>query len=223
MSLYETIISLIWPERCPYCNCVVSKEEIACEKCIKKFPDYTFKRFAKGGYRCFSPFAYSEGYKKAVNRFKFRNYRQFSRQLVYPMTDALKKNIPDVDFDYITYVPMHKKKINKRGYNQAQLLAKDLGNNLNLPCKDVLTKIVNNKEQHKCHKKDRSKNVKGVYKSINKENIKDKTILLVDDIITTGSTLGECCKTLSKSGAKDIYCVTVCATNSGNVLKKVAQ
>lgn len=213
MNLFETIISLIYPHRCPYCNCVIEKEKTACEKCQDKFPDYTFKRFAKGGYYCYAPFAYTDIFKSAVKRFKFRNYRQSSKKLVHPMADALKKNITDTEFDFITYVPMHKKKLNKRGYNQAQLLAEDLGKILSLPCEDVLVKIKDNKEQHTCKKEERYRNVKGVYKAINRENIKGKNILLVDDIITTGNTLGECCRILSKSGAKEIHCLTVCATN----------
>lgn len=213
MDLFNSIISLFYPDRCPYCNRVIPHKDIACEKCRQDFPDYIFKRYAKGGYYCYSPFAYSDNFKSAVKRFKFRNHPEYSKKLVYPMADILKENVTDVDFDFVSYVPMHRKKLNTRGYNQAQLLAKDLGKVLNLPCEDTLVKIKENKEQHTCKKEDRYKNVKGVYKATKSENIKGKTILLVDDIVTTGNTLGECCRILKKSGAKEIYCVTVCATN----------
>lgn len=213
MSLFSFVLSLFYPEQCPYCSGIIKHKENACNNCKKEFPPYTFTRIAKGGYYCYSPFSYSGRFKTAVKRMKFNNHPEYSKKLVFPMAETINKNIENMDFDYITYVPMHKRKFNQRGYNQAELLAIDLGKLLNIPCADVLIKIKDNKEQHTCPKKERNQNVKGVYEKINPENIKGKNILIVDDIITTGCTLGECCKVLNKNGASKICCVTVCAVN----------
>lgn len=213
MNLFKHIKPLFYTDRCPYCNHTINHNEKACQSCAKEFPEYSPTRFAKGGYYCYSPFTYKGKFKSAVKKMKFNKHPEYSEKLVIPIADTLKRKALDVDFDFIAYVPMHKAKLNERGYNQAQLLAKELGKIINLPCKDVLLKTKENKEQHKCKKEERKKNVRGVYEANNKDNIKDRNILLVDDIITSGYTLGECCKVLKRSGANEIYCVTVCAVN----------
>jgi predicted amidophosphoribosyltransferase len=110
---------------------------------------------------------------------------------------------------------MHPKKQKKRGFNQSELLAKDIAKELNLPCKKLLVKTKNNDEQHNCASlAQRRENVKGVYKAVKDETIKGKTILIIDDILTTGYTLGECAKTLEKYTHSKILCATVCAKNN---------
>ena len=117
----------------------------------------------------------------------------------------------EINFDIITCVPMHKDDRKKRGYNQAELLARECAKIMNIPYIDTLEKHKKNKVQHSIKAKERAKNVRGVYRLIQKDIVKDKNILIIDDIITTGHTLGECAKVLSKGKCKSIRCAVVCS------------
>lgn len=210
--IYLFNLTHLFPQRCPYCHKLILPKEIACEKCKSELPVHYAVRIAKGGYRCYSPFLYVGKYAKSIKALKFSNRTSYSHSLAHQMSQAIKDIQKEVEFDYITCVPMHKAKLNQRGYNQAKTLALSLAKITDIPYIDTLKKTVNNKEQHRCDYKERLTNVKGIYKTINCQQIKHKNILVVDDIITTGCTLGECCKTLNHSGAGKLFCVTVCAT-----------
>ena len=118
-----------------------------------------------------------------------------------------------MDFDYITCVPMHKEQKLNRGYNQSELLAKECADLMRTKYIHSLEKYKKNQVQHTLSGAERRKNVKGVYRPINKEMLKGKRVLLIDDIITTGSTLAECTKILSKCGCSDICCAAVCSAD----------
>ena len=89
-------------------------------------------------------------------------------------------------------------------------MARTIAEELNIPYTETLFKHKNNKVQHTLKGKDRMNNVKNAYKVIDKSLIKDKNILIVDDIITTGCTIGECAKTLFKGGCNTVCCCTLC-------------
>lgn len=114
--------------------------------------------------------------------------------------------------DVIIPVPMHKYKLLKRGYNQSALLAMKLTSKLQIKyLPQALIKSNNTIPQAELKKDDRIKNVKNSFK-VNpkfKESLKGKNILLVDDVITTGATIDECCKTLRKSGPKKIFVLSL--------------
>lgn len=103
----------------------------------------------------------------------------------------------------IISIPLHHKKELSRGYNQALLISKALSRELKIPeCSGVLKRIKYTDAQSLLKKGDRSINVKGAFRVINSDMIKDKSILLVDDILTTGSTANECSKVLKEAGAR---------------------
>ncbi len=214
MNIIKNIIAAFLPNRCPFCNKVLEPELNYCKKCEKEFPQFAIKSFAKGGVACISPFFYQGKFKDSVKLLKFKDYTQFAKPLAIPLANSITKYADKVNYDYITYVPMHKKGLNERGYNQAQLLANEVSKILNIPCTELLIKHKENKPQHHCKGNERVSNVKGVYKVISPEKIKDKNILIIDDIITTGNTLGECCRVLYKGKAKYIYCATLCSKNN---------
>ena len=110
-------------------------------------------------------------------------------------------------YDIIIPVPMYKTKKDTRGYNQAEVLAKELGG---VPMKnDVLIKIIDTKKQSTLNKEERSQNLIGAYKIQNSEIIQNKNIILIDDIFTTGSTVNECSKILKQAGAYEICVLTI--------------
>ena len=210
-KLKENVKDILFPVRCPYCEIVIHKTEYACESCKKQFPSPAIINYAVGGYKCTSPFPYDGIFKKAVKRFKFGNKGGYAKQLAFPMVQSILESYQGANFDLITCVPMHKNRLIDRGYNQAELLAKECAKIMNIPYLDTLEKFRENREQHSIKASERAKNVKGVYRIIDKELVRDKKILIIDDIITTGNTLGECAKILMKKGSKSVDCAVLCA------------
>ena len=98
----------------------------------------------------------------------------------------------------------------ERGYNQSELIAREIAKNIPvIVYKNALKKIKNNKRQSDLSKEDRLDNVKNVYQIANEEIIKDKRVVLFDDIYTTGSTLNECSRLLKQNGVKEILAITL--------------
>ena len=113
-------------------------------------------------------------------------------------------------YDIISAVPIHKKRKKERGYNQSELIAREIAKNIPIIVyKNALKKIKNNKRQSDLSKEDRLDNVKNVYQIVNEEIIKDKRVVLFDDIYTTGSTLNECSRLLKQNGVKEILAITL--------------
>lgn len=210
-KLKTHIKNLLFPVRCPYCGNVILSDEYACKNCIEQFPKSYYKKYAAGGCQCVSPFPYSGIFSRGVKNFKFNRRKNYAKQFAVVMCQCISKNYFDRSFDIVTCVPMHKKMIRKRGYNQAELLARECSKILGVPYCDTLEKFKMNKPQHSVSAKERENNVKGVFRAIDKNCVADKNILIIDDIITTGSTLGECVKVLTKCGCKTICCAALCS------------
>lgn len=113
-------------------------------------------------------------------------------------------------YDKIIPVPVSKKREKERGYNQSLLIAKEISKRTGIKYeKDCLVKTKNIIEQSKLNREQRAENIRGAYELRNVNKIKQKKILLVDDIFTTGSTAKECCKTLKQTAVKDIDVLTI--------------
>lgn len=208
--MFKKLLNYFYPERCPYCNCVIKQEEIACPKCLSKFPQNGFICYARGGYKCACAFLYDGIFSKAIKRLKFNNKPQYAPLLAQPLTTEITNRFSDIAFDMVTSVPLHKNGIKTRGYNQAELVAKSVAKLLGVPYVKTLVKVKDNAKQHTLSRNMRASNVKNVYKFTGKTTISGKNVLLCDDIITTGSTLGECARILQKNAPASIYCAAVC-------------
>ena len=128
------------------------------------------------------------------------------------MVACVKKHYKALDFDACTYVPMHKDDEKKRGYNQAQLMAQIIADELSIPCLTLLNKDFKTSSQHSLPQMMRSGNLLGTisFKEVSDFNIEGTRILLCDDIKTTGATLDECTKTLLFQGCAEVRCITAC-------------
>lgn len=153
---------------------------------------------------------YEDLVRRTIINFKFNDkpylYKMFSKIIL--------KNEKAFNFlktyDIIIPVPMYGKKKRKRGFNQSELIAREIARKANLDIyTDVLIKTKDNKTQSSLTKEERSKNVKNVYKLANEEKINNKNILLFDDIYTTGATTGECVKIISKAKVNKIGILTL--------------
>lgn len=139
-----------------------------------------------------------------IKRFKFSNDRYLSRVFGELFLDELVARVYHKDFDMLITVPLHKKAKRYRGYDQVELMCQDFKNlGIDLST-DNLIKTRQTKEQATIDRKDRKTNLLGAFDIKRPDEIKDKNILLIDDVITTGATMTECAKTLIKNGAKSV-------------------
>lgn len=155
-------------------------------------------------------------YEKLLLRdYKYHGKPYFGDKLAEIMADRLA--LEELPLDLIVPVPMHKSKEKKRGYNQAALLARGIGRRMGIDCDErLLFRTRKTSVMNKLDPQSRRDNVKNAF-TLDLEKgkiIKDKTLLLVDDIFTTGSTLDECTRLLLEGGAKEVY--VICFAAGGN-------
>ncbi len=215
MEFVRKLTAMFYPERCPYCSALIEATQIACARCYdeirrKHIPIPAGAR----GFRCISTFAYDGRVRRMILRLKFHDRTQYIPQIAELLAKDIENAYSVAEFDFITAVPMYKKDLKNRGYNQSALLAKELGKRLQLPYRDTIEKIKQTKKQHHLKYKERKTNLNGAFKLIDKDAVKDKRILIIDDIITSGYTLGKCCKVLSRAKPQLICCATIASAQN---------
>ena len=210
--MIEYILNLIYPPKCGICG--NTSKEFLCNKCKLKLKEYELKNkkikvLSKNKERyideIYSIFEYKELIRELILNYKFNNkpylYKTFSKIILNneKICGFLKS------YDIIIPVPIHKKKRRKRGYNQTELIAKEITKKLDIKVEsNVLIKKINTRSQSELSKSDRKNNIKGVFNVIKQERIINKNIIIFDDIYTTGSTVLECAKILKEAGANKI-------------------
>jgi len=213
-SLFYVVMDLIFPPRCVFCSKVVPSGSQVCEKCdaeILRIDAVKCIYISNMGEAilCAVPYLYQDKVRQSIIRFKFYGQKQFAAFYAEKMAEHILKSYLPLRFDAVTSVPISAERRKLRGYNQSELIARAAAKQLNLPYYEYLVKTADNKEQHKLNKKERNKNVKGVYKAIDGRDIAGKNILLIDDIVTTGATLRECASVLLQSGAQKVDCAAI--------------
>lgn len=118
-----------------------------------------------------------------------------------------KKYFENVEM--IVPVPLHKRRFAERGFNQAEEIGKLLAHELHISLQNILTRKVATKQQAKLHKQERTENIKNAFVLQKGIDVKNKNIILVDDVFTTGSTLGECARVLKENGAGQVRAFTL--------------
>lgn len=229
-DILQYVSSVFFPNRCIFCGELIDPFDIYCEHCADTVP------FIKGEICCHcgaekkdcrcrkkahyydavaAPLYYEDVVKNCIHRYKFRDERNLSKSLAILMADTLKERFPDVKFDYITYIPMIKRKQRARGFNQSGLLAREISKLTDIPLADgMLVKLYDTDCQHECTAIERTGNLIGAFDVDAKFDLRDKTVLLTDDIKTSGATLNECSKMLYLSGARSVICLTSAVRNS---------
>ena len=149
----------------------------------------------------FSCTEYTLNVSHAIHRFKFRNQPQLASLFGSLTAKRLGDDILLCQPDYLCGVAMHPKKQRKRGYNQANLFAEDLAKRLDIPYAELLKKNRSTPAQHTLSAAERKVNLAGAYTVPDPHKVKGKRILIVDDVITTGSTMAECAQVLLEAGA----------------------
>ena len=207
----RSIMDFLMPRRCPFCGAVAGKE-LLCDKCSKTLPfrgehAVEEKPFA----RCAAPLYYEEPVRKAILDYKFKRKMGAVSCFGMLMAQCAAEHF-DGEFDAITWVPVSKKRLKKRGFDQARYLTASICVDWHTEPQETLRKVVDNPAQSGIDSpEERRANVLGVYEAVEPERFAGKRLLLIDDIRTTGATLGECVRVLKEAGAKDVLCLTLAA------------
>ena len=146
--------------------------------------------------------------KSAIAKVKYKWVYDIGKTLVDLLAASLWRfGIPD---DLILVpIPLHTRRKNWRGFNQAEILAKSLSLKFNQPYGEYLARIIETASQVGLKKDERKKNVKGAFRLRTGADVSGKNILLVDDVYTSGATMQEACRVLKKAGAKTVWAMAV--------------
>lgn len=210
--LYRYLIHFVYPNRCPGCNAIIEYNGAFCKKCARELIPYE-KDFPVPGTDGFAAFCVYEGLaKKVLLHFKHDCCGNTDYAFACGIFEALCSRALGDEVDVITYIPMLWSDLEKRGYNQAELIARELRFLLKAPCAELLEKCRETREQKSLDGGERRSNVRGAFRVIDPEAVRGRNILLVDDLCTTGSTLSEAAKTLKEAGASKVIAATYAKT-----------
>ncbi|MBQ7796375.1 MAG: ComF family protein [Lachnospiraceae bacterium] len=230
----HTILNILFPRRCPVCGEIVRPagslicpscfrelsfvKSPVCKKCGKEIVDETMEYCED----CMSHrhafdygvalLNYDEAARKSMAQIKYNNKREYLDFYGAAMAARYEKTIRRMQVDAIVPIPVHSSRRRKRGFNQAELLAEILAERLNIPMEpELLIRTRKTLPQKELSAMDRLKNLSGAFRAGKiPEGI--KSVLLVDDIYTTGSTIEACARVLRTAGVEKIYFAVICMT-----------
>lgn len=224
MRVWEKVLDLLFPPKCPYCQKILEDPRAAvCPDCQPKLPWLEGRAgerridFADG---CFSPLAYRDAVPGAVHRYKFSRVRALGKPLAALMAQCLSGRLPQ-GADLITWAPLSRKRLRERGFDQAELLAREVGRLLSIPAAPALKKTRNTGPQSELEEESaRRANARGAYALLPGTDLTGRRVVLVDDVVTSGATLSECAALLRQAGAEEVYCLTLARAREDGAEKK---
>ena len=213
MKLWYRILNLLYPPRCVLCRKLLKKEETdlctACRCEAPFFPD------TKRQLQFLDSFAavwyYESSVRGSLLRFKFRGARGYAASYGRLLAMRLLEQYPE-GFDVLTWIPVSRLRKLRRGYDQVELLARAVGRELDMVPVPALKKVRHNRQQSRIEEPARRRaNVLGVYRVTDPNLVRNRRVLLLDDILTTGATASEAGRVLLTAGAKEVHCAAVAA------------
>ncbi|MBC8570780.1 ComF family protein [Zongyangia hominis] len=226
--MLERLLTVLFCKRCALCDKVIAQEEELCELCRVKLPRIGsnicpfcgrdrqnchcgLEHFAFDG--AAAPLYYTGQARHLIHQFKYYGQRHLAAPLAQLMAGRVREAFPGERFDLLVPVPMHRLERREREYNHSALLARELSRRLGVPCREkALSKVRETRRQRGLTGAERRQNLRDAFTPGKGVTLAGKTVLLIDDVLTTGSTAEECAKALKSAGAKGVYCVTACAT-----------
>lgn len=213
MRVREKVLDLLFPPKCPFCQKILDEPRApVCPACRPGLPWLEGKAgerkidFADG---CFSPLAYQGPVPEAVHRYKFGRVRALGRPFAALMAQCLGGRLPG-GADLITWAPLSGKRLRERGFDQAELMAGEVGRLLSVPSRPVLEKTRNTGPQSELEEESaRRANARGAYALLRGADLTGRRVVLVDDVVTSGATLSECAALLRQAGAAQVFCLTL--------------
>ena len=206
------LTDFIYPPRCISCFKVVEHNTLVCKECAKDFETRkNYIDFHAFDFDCRSLYKYDGSVKGVINCIKFKHSLTICKKVGNLLAEEAQRLHQNTPFDLVVYVPMTRKAKAKRRFNQAEVFARIISKQLGLKFeKNVLIKIRETKPQKSLKAAERRTNLKGAFKVT--KDVDGKSILLVDDIVTTGATLKENAKMLYKAGARRVTAITFAKT-----------
>lgn len=208
------LLDLLFPPKCVFCGKVLSGGERGfCARCQKELPWLTGEAAEQTGEffsLCASPLAYRDQVRDSIRRYKFKGrqgyHKTYGRLVAQCVQDHLAGR-----YDLITWVPLSRARLRQRGYDQAMLLASAAALALDDVAAETLCKVRDTEAQSGLGKNDASRraNVLSAYQVTDPALVEGRRVLLIDDIVTTGSTLSECARVLRTAGAADVVCAAL--------------
>lgn len=231
-SVIEELLDLIYPPRCPICgNITDDKINYVCKTCKNKLHSIKEPRCMKCSkpilneeteycYDCekrlfhydrgMALWIYDDIMKKSIGDFKYHGRKEYSKFYGKALAEEYGNWVQSIDADALIPVPLHKQKQKARGYNQAELIAKEVGARIKVPVRtDILYRQHYTMPQKELNDVERRKNLARAFQ-VKKDIFFLKKIILVDDIYTTGSTIEACTNVLLEHGIQQVYFLSVC-------------
>lgn len=225
-ELGEGVLSAVYPENlyCMACNDLLDGSDIGggsrwglCDRCLSElFSDENLKgtlgkdSSGRSYSRVLSCTVYGGLSKEIIGKFKNKNMPWLGKNIGALMAERFREEhcgSPDL----VTFVPMHPAKKKIRGYDQAQLLAEQVGRSLKIPCVDCLERTRKTAAMKNMSEEQRNQNVAGAFRLRDSLHLRGKHVILVDDIVTTGSTAEACASVLKQAGAGEVTLLTFAA------------
>ena len=211
--MIQWILDILFPPKCILCREILTEgERDLCEECRIFGPDYPKRKKHTQFLDSFAAVWYYEGnVRKSILRYKFCHARHYAPAYGRLLERKISEVYPE-GFDVLTWVPVSPLRKLTRGYDQSQLLAEAVGAERNMTPVPLLKKIRHNRPQSGISKEEKRRaNVLGAYRTLDRATIAGQRILLLDDVLTTGSTAGECARMLKTAGAKEVHCAVLAA------------
>lgn len=218
MALRQALLHLFFPPKCPLCGRLLDRGQVLCPGCAggafwlsgpqALFPGRQYVRCACAG-------AYTGKLRDSVLKFKFSNHPEYAKTYGPILAQTIRTYLPGA-YDCVTWMPVSPETLQKRGYDQAQLLAQEAAKALGREAVPLLAKTGKNVPQSSLQEgRQRWANVAGMYSVPRPDQVAGQRVLLIDDILTTGATLEEGAKTLREAGAVQVVAAALCRTQTG--------
>ena len=219
------LADLFYPQRCVACDRRAS--DVLCRPCFEALPEIGHPACARCGLptafetpvcegckhadlsfeSARAPLRYEGAGKELVHALKYRGYTRVVGKVAAPLMLGV---LPDASrFDAVVPVPLHRSRRRERGFNQAELLARGVARKINAPVSDTLEVVRNTRDQVELSAAARRANVARAYRA---RGPAAGTVLLVDDVVTTGATMSACADTLVRAGAREVHALSLCRT-----------
>jgi ComF family protein len=224
LKIFSDFFSLIYPRYCLACaDALVTGEDTICTGCLLDMPKTNQHqlinnalqqrlslRFSVKHAYAFYYFKKASKVQKLLHELKYKNHPEIGVRLGYVMGTQLAERGLSSEWDVIVPVPLHASRKRSRGYNQSEEFAKGLSQALGIPyTENFVKRNVKTQTQTRKTKLSRWKNVREVFAMKNEREVKDKRILLADDVVTTGATLEACATALLQAGCADVSVVCI--------------
>ncbi|WP_312645232.1 ComF family protein [Hydrogenoanaerobacterium sp.] len=223
-NLWSRFLNLFFPRRCACCGQLLAGGAL-CEGCLLllKTLESPLLPYTAPLDGLSAAFAYSGAGAALMREFKFHHQTHCYHLLLQESFEKqVRETYEKYNIDMIIPIPMYRDAKRERGFNQAEHIASNLAKSMGVPCRaDIMQKVCANRVQHHLSKSERVNNVRGVYQVALPQTVRGKTVLLVDDITTTGATLLECAAVLKAAGAVQVYGAAVLYTPPVQSSKKV--